>query len=69
MWCGFLGWGFTGMMWPGATILIGLGFLFWWGFRPQPTRHYRSDPLDVARMRLVQGDLSLEEYEMLVKTL
>jgi uncharacterized membrane protein len=68
MWCGFLGWGFAGMMWPGLFILMGLGFIFWWGYRPQTTR-YRDDPLDIARMRLARGDISLEEYEKIVKNM
>ena len=69
MWCGFLGWGFAGMMWPGFFVLMGLSYIFWWGYRPQTTRHYRDDPLDIARMRLARGDISHEECEALMKTL
>ena len=69
MWCGFLGWGAAGLMWSGSLILIGLGFIFLWGYRPQSTRRYRSDPVGIARMRLARGDISLEEYETLLKTL
>ncbi|MHA2391242.1 MAG: SHOCT domain-containing protein [Promethearchaeota archaeon] len=69
MWCGFWSWGTGGMMWTWVFVLFGLGYLFWWGFRPQFYNRYREDPLDIARMRLARGEITPEDFEKIIKNL
>lgn len=69
MWCGPWGLGMGGMMWPWIFVLFGLGYLFWWSYRPNAYRDYREDPLEVARMRLARGEITSEEFERIIKKL
>lgn len=58
-----------GTPWPWIIILFGLGYLFWWGVRPQSIMGYREDPLDIARRRLARGEITPEDFEKIIKNL
>ncbi len=67
-------WGGSGMgggMWIWFLLLIGGGwFFFTWWSRSSRYRRYRQfeeDPLGVARMRLVKGEITPEEFEEIRK--
>ncbi len=65
-------WNFWGMgwgMWFWLLILIGIGYLFYAFTVPRTYRRRREDPLEVARMRLAKGEISLEEFERIRETL
>jgi len=61
------------MMWIGILFLFGCGwFFFWWLPHPYRNRRYqrvREDSLEMARMRLAKGEITLDEYEALGKTI
>jgi uncharacterized membrane protein len=38
-------------------------------FRYRPYRRVEEDPLEVARMRLAKGEITLEEFERIKKTI
>jgi uncharacterized membrane protein len=64
-----MGWG----MWFWIVMLFGCGWFFWGGWWPRP-RRYRSyrryeDPFEIARARYARGEITLEEYEAIRKTL
>ena len=70
MWGGMgMGWG----MWIPFLLLIGCGWLFFnWlprSYRYRPYRRYEEGPLEVARMRLAKGEITLEEFEKIKKTI
>ncbi len=70
MWGGMgMGW----MMWAWIPLLLGFGwFFFWWlpgSNRIGSPRHFREDPLEVARMRLAKGEITPEEFERLRNTI
>jgi uncharacterized membrane protein len=60
-----------GGMWIFWLFLIGCGWLLW-DYRP---RHYRrriyerEDPVEVARMRLARGEITIEEFEKIKETI
>jgi len=62
-----MGWG----MWIWFFIFMGCAWLFlnWWSrpYRYGFYRQYDENALDVARMRLAKGELSLEEFEEIKK--
>jgi uncharacterized membrane protein len=58
-----------GLPWTWILVLFGIGFLFWSGFRPQLSKRYREDPLDIARMRFARGEISSEELEIIITKL
>ena len=58
-------WPMGGMWWV-LMLLIGCGFWFW-GYRPRysPKRiiNPRETPLELARVRLANGEITIEEFE------
>jgi len=67
------GWGMGWMMWFWILILFGCGwYFFWWLPRPYRYRRYRrsrEDPLEIARRRLAEGEITPEEYEEIRKNI
>jgi uncharacterized membrane protein len=62
-----------GGMWIFWLFLIGLGFYFW-GYGPRyyrrPRVHrYEDNPFEIARARLARGEITVQEYEEIIKTL
>ncbi len=58
------------MMLFGLLILIGVGFLLYYALRSRgPVRRIADDPLEVARMRLARGEITLAEFEEIRKKL
>ena len=64
-------WPMGGMMWIWVLIFGGLCYWGWGWFRPRRYRYYRyrDDPLEIARERLAQGEITPEEYDEIRKTL
>jgi uncharacterized membrane protein len=69
---------FTGqMMWPFMSggmfvwvlLLIGFAYLFWVYFKPDKSEPHSYDPLEVARLRLARGEISREEYDLIISKL
>ena len=54
-----MGWGMV--FW--ALILAGLGYLLWLSLRQRRPPYKQRDPLDIARIRLAEGEISPEEYD------
>jgi len=60
-------WGMGWMPWLWIFALFGCGWFFYW-WRPLPFRRSRyrkskENPLEVAKVRLARGEISLEEFE------
>jgi uncharacterized membrane protein len=55
----YMGWGM--IFW--ALILVGLGYLLWLSFRSRRSLSREQDPLEIARTRLAQGEITPEEYD------
>jgi len=72
MWnCGTLpwsgGWMIGHSLW-GFLLLAGLGVLLWAAFRPRRTpgpKADRSDSLEILKLRLARGEITIEEYHTL----
>ena len=65
-------WNFWGMgwgMWFWLLVIVGLGYLFYTTTVPRTFRTRRKDPLEVARMRLVSGEITLEEFEKIKESI
>jgi len=66
-------WGMGWMMWAWIPLLLGCGwFFFWWlprSNRYGGYRRYDEEPLEVAKMRLANGEISPEEFEEIRKTI
>ncbi len=63
-------WWMGGMMLFGLLILVGVGFLLYYAMRPRgQARKNVDDPLEVARMRLARGEITLTEFEEIRKKL
>jgi uncharacterized membrane protein len=63
-----MGW----MMWIWVFIIGGLCYWGWGWFKPRRYRRYDSypsDPLEIARERLAKGEITVQEYEEIKKTL
>jgi uncharacterized membrane protein len=56
-------------MWIWPLALAGLGYLVWYSLRPRGRRYIREDPVEVARMRLARGEITLEEFERIRKAI
>jgi uncharacterized membrane protein len=59
-----------GGMWIFWLFLIGCGWLLW-DYRPRyyhRRRYHREDPVEVARMRLARGEITIEEFEKIKET-
>jgi uncharacterized membrane protein len=52
-----------GGMWFWPLLLAGLGYLVWYSYRPRRRRYINEDPVEVARMRLARGEITVEEFE------
>ena len=65
--------GIGGGMWIWFLLFVGGGwFIFrWWSRSSRYQRYgrYEEDPLEVARMRLAEGEITLDEFEVIRKTL
>jgi uncharacterized membrane protein len=55
-------WGMGSGMWFWLLIIAGIAYYFYGGFKPRRVRR-ASTPLNVARMRYANGEISLEEFE------
>lgn len=65
-------WNFWGMgwgMWFWLLIIIGFGYLFYTSAIPRTYRPRKEDPMEVARHRLANGEITLEEFERIRKAL
>jgi putative membrane protein len=63
-----MGWG----MWIWVFLIFGLGYwFFWYGPRGYQRRRYesREAPLEVAKVRLAKGEITLEEFEKIKKAI
>ena len=70
-WTGHM-WNFWGMgwgMWFWLLVIVGIGYLFYITTRSRAYRHWRENPLEVARFRLARGDITTEEFERIKETL
>jgi len=70
-WMGHM-WNFWGMgwgMWFWLLVIVGLGYLFYTTTVPRTYRRQREDPLEVARMRLASGEITLEEFEKIKESI
>jgi uncharacterized membrane protein len=59
-------WGMGSMTWLWVLLILGVGYWFWWyGPRDYPRRRYdfRDDPLEIARVRLANGEITVEEFD------
>ena len=56
-----------GGMWFWPLFLAGLGYIVWYSFRPRGHRYIHEDPVEVARMRLAKGEITVEEFESIRK--
>lgn len=54
-------------MWFWPLFLAGLGYIVWYSFRPRGHRYIHEDPVEVARMRLAKGEITVEEFESIRK--
>ena len=54
-------------MWVWPLFLAGLGYMVWYSFRPRGNRYIHEDPVEVARMRLAKGEITVEEFESIRK--
>jgi uncharacterized membrane protein len=54
-------------MWIWPLVLAGLGYLAWYSFRPRRRRYIREEPVEVIRMRLARGEITVEEFESIRK--
>lgn len=63
-------WGMGWMMWIWPFLFIVFGYWLWFGVRPRRRhRRYRDDPVEHARLRLANGEITVEEFEKIKKTL
>lgn len=65
-------WDFWGMgwgMWFWMLLLSGISYLFYLSLLPRSPERLRQDPLEIARIRLARGEITLEEYENVKRTL
>jgi len=62
-----MGWG---MWFFGFLIFAGFAYLMWSSYGPRrqnQTNH--SDPLEYAKLRLARGEITVEEFEKIRKTI
>ena len=52
-------------IWP--LFLAGLGYMVWYSFSLRGNRYIHEDPVEVARMRLAKGEITVEEFESIRK--
>ena len=52
-----MGWGMV--FW--ALILAGLGYLLWLSLRQRRPSYNQRDPLEIAKIRLAEGEISSED--------
>jgi uncharacterized membrane protein len=50
-------------MWIWPLVLAGLVYLVWYSYRPRGRRYISEDLVEVARMRLARGEITLKEFE------
>lgn len=65
-------WDFWGMgwgMWFWLLVIIGLGYMFYMTIIPRTYRRQRENPLEVARMRLARGEITLDEFEKIKESI
>jgi uncharacterized membrane protein len=65
-------WNFWGMgwsMWIWLVVIIGLGYLFYTTIIPRTYKRQRQDPLELARMRLASGEITLDEFEKIKESI
>jgi uncharacterized membrane protein len=59
-----------GMWFFGVLIIVGIAYLFWSSYGPRrqnQTNH--NDPLEYAKLRLARGEIIVEEFEKIRKTI
>ncbi len=61
-------WGMGTGMWVWILIIAGIAYYFYGGFRPRRVVRNNS-PIEVARMRYANGEITLEEFEAIKKNL
>ena len=63
----FGGWMVGHFLW-GILVATGLGMLLWAAFKPRRTSGSsadRADSLEILKLRLAKGEISIEEYNTL----
>ena len=60
-----MGWG----MWFWLIIIGGLGYFFFINYSPRRVSYARETPLEIAKNRYAKGEISLEEFEEIKRTL
>jgi len=54
-------------MWFWPLFLAGIGYLVWYSFWPRGRRYIHEDPVEIAKMRLARGEITVEEFESIRK--
>jgi putative membrane protein len=60
----------SGMWFFELLIIAGIAYLLWSNFAPRrqaQTNH--NDPLEYAKLRLARGEITVEEYDKIKKTI
>jgi uncharacterized membrane protein len=52
-----------GGMWFWPLLLAGLAYLLWYSYRPRRRRYIHEDPVEVAKMRLAKGEITVDEFK------
>jgi len=62
-------WGTGWMMWPWFLVVGGILYIFFGGYRPRMRVERELSPIEIARMRYARGEITLEEFEEIKRTL
>jgi putative membrane protein len=60
----------SGMWFFGFLVIAGFAYLMWSSYGPRrQTQTNHNDPLEYAKARLARGEITVEEYDKIRKTI
>lgn len=62
-------WGMGWMMWPWFLVIGGILYIFFGGYRPRTIVERKPSPIEIARLRYARGEITLEEFEVIKRTI